>query len=307
MRTLLAPLLALATLSCAARRSSTPAETVAGVMRVRYAAAAALELRRYAATLGPDAFLVGPTAQDVVIGHDDAVADWERAIREVWAWPQLAGARSTRLRVNLAADGRSAWISDLVEFEALVGGDRMPLTLRVTEVLALDGDRWIVLASLWSFAVPEDEALEAAADRRWPELVPIPDIVDDGADALANQISRELRDPESLADAIPDTPRFVFIGTADEYVVGGTAARELLRRKAAQLGLELSREGKNRVALVPGGRIAWTITNLDARATHTGEAVDVPLRALLVYERQGHGGWRLMHAHLAHGIADPEW
>ena len=284
-----------------------PAQSKAAVetlVRGQYDAMGRLDFDAWSKALAPDALVLGTAPDEVMIGREGALAEAMKDFGEAKKNGAKAWTRSKDLRVTVSADGRAAWISDQLDFGMEMGAQKMNVQFRITQVLAEKDGAWWVQAAHFSFGFPNDQAFQRAAEGKWPALADIPDQVGDGADALAAEIDREIRDPKAFVAAVDDSPEVVVFGSApEEYVVGGAQVRDMFQQQVQQFGVTMARAGSDRVAVTPDGQVGWAMTNLDFSVVFEGKTVTQPYRALLVYAKRG-DAWKLVQAHFSNGIPD---
>jgi hypothetical protein len=268
------------------------------VVRGQVDAYARAETDRFGASLAADVVFVAHHARELYVGREDIITQTRVNDTLAQQFKLVASARWERLDSGVSADGDVAWAAGRFVFDTVVAGDRMPLEMRASEVLVRSDEGWAAVAAHYSYPVAHEDAVDGAAGGRWTQPAPVPDIVDDDADDLANRIAKDLRSPDALSAAIGEDTIYVGPGE-DDYLVGASAAARIEQRYVG-----FAREGKNRVALAPGGSVGWTITNVDVSAAYRDAVVTMPMRALLVYERRG-DVWTLVQVHFSQGLKQP--
>lgn len=250
---------------------------------------------------GPARIGVGPG--DVLAGF----ADFAHAPAS--RWPLYLGpaarleVRSKRLAIELAADRTAAWVSDEVSQRITACGHTAVIPMRVTQLYAHDGDRWVPAFEHVSFARTPAADPEGLVGKAMKTVSPDRDL----SDALSRAVAR--------------TPGFV----ADRATLIGPGATDLWQAPEAIASLPpvLVAEDR-RIGLV--GRsgdvatVAYWVGNftIDAQTRDGKPAGRVRVRGTFVFQRQsapssGKCGsdpkscrWLLVQAHVSQPIKDAD-
>jgi hypothetical protein len=209
--------------------------------------------------------------------------------------------RSMRLEIKLAQDQSAAWATDEISWRIKLCGRTAVIPLRMSWLVARDGDRWVPVFEHLSFARPPSPTISGQkTPREFRTAVESRDLADELSRVVAPVLRR----------AIDKSPKVV---APDGSLIGPDVAAEW--RGAELLGAKLIPGSEpmkledRRVGLV--GRdhdkatIAYWIGNLtaDLPARPGVPAGKGHFRATFVFERRDKA-WVVVHGHVSHAIDD---
>jgi hypothetical protein len=165
-------------------------------------------------------------------------------------------ARSKRLEVHLAQDGKAAWAFDEISWRISMCGRTAAIPLRMTALFAREGDRWVQVFEHLSFgrtpAPPADGRLRGVQIR---SAVASSDLVDELSGVLAQGQFRSVRN----ASMVSTGPEATILGPdfADEW-----HSADVLSSSLPALGLRAEGRRVGMVGRSPGtSTIAYWIGN----------------------------------------------
>jgi ketosteroid isomerase-like protein len=240
--------------------------------------------------------LIGVSAREVVAGVNLRRAGRGRSLYRALR-PTIY---SKNLEVHLSRDASVGWVFDEVSYRVPYLGRVASIPIRVTAVYVRDIDRWVLAMEHLSYAVPDDEVLALAvngglrAPRALPSAAPSAGLGQLLA-RVVTQVHHGERGERRLSAA--EDALVLFPDPGREH--HGDAIRE-----AKTLASVYGAGGKvelleRRIALSPGGSVAWMAANLRVRTTFNDEPLAIGLRATYVLENRGSLGWEVVQMHVS--------
>jgi len=235
----------------------------------------------FSSACADDAFVFGPTADEVLIGRDAV----QRAVdSEMVPLRLLRSVTVTTMENRLGAEGDDlAWALDDVEV-AVGSATSQKNLLRVASVLARGPEGLRIVGQAWSVLLPNETTMPMVEAKRFPALKPIRQDVDPRAAPVQKLIEELLSGAsEPKLEGRRDT---FFSGTAeDEIAVGDRAIARLLANFT-----DGTRKGRIQNTLSGGifarvhGAGVLAAYQLDVRVTKP--PLEMPIRHLVLYLEQ---------------------
>jgi hypothetical protein len=273
------------------------------VVAAQYAAIDKGDVDGYGATIDPAAFYFGSSSLEAIQGRDGMLAILHQVFDPAVKTGGKFATRVTNLQTGIYPDGKALWIADEVEITITIGDKPMVLPFRVTQLLVDKDGKWTVIALAWSHSMPNEEAFKAAAEGKLPVPAAIADLVDAGAEPLAQAYSDTVADVAKMLATVSDRDdAFVFGTAAEEKVTGGKTIKEAFGAQVQQFGVTTAKKDGIRVGLAPNGKVGFVAGNIDYTATIEGNKITVPYRYLGIY-RDEEGAWKSVQVHFSIGIA----
>jgi ketosteroid isomerase-like protein len=149
------------------------------------------------------------------------------------------------------------------------------------------------------FAPAFDEVLQALTSGILPAPRPVGYAIGAGAQALVGSFKHQLADFSMSAIRRNAHAFGPFPG---EDAEGETAVRALFAKWTSRWGVLRLRPDGVRAEFI-SETMGWVCANVDAILSYTDQLVALPLRVLVVYQKEGYD-WAIVHAHLSVGIPD---
>ena len=274
------------------------------IVQAEYAAMEKPDPDAWAASFAPDSFFFGARPDEAMPSRALAVAEMHKRTDAMAKAGGSFAVRSTALQLGLAGDSRAAWVSDVLEVTLTVGAKQDTQSLRVTEVLAEQDGSWWVLALHWSVALPNERALELAAQKKLGPLPEVAESIEPGAQALAAEFLKSTVEVGEFLTSLSQRPDAFIFGTApDEQILGGPQIHDAFAKQIEQHHLTIARRGGLRAGVTPSGSVGWVAANLELGAVTDGKKVRVPTRGLMVYLNEN-GLWKLVQGHFSNGVTE---
>jgi len=257
----------------------------------------------WAGTFSRDGFLIAADPSESIEGAASMAAEMHREMDTALDQGLRLDIRSTDLQVGLAHNLKGAWVSDELAYVAYYGGDSLKFKLRFSGVLDKQDEVWRFEATNFSRGV---SLLELAARADTGGIVTPAPVrhSDTGARDLERVVREAFADTSKLMRLMAKNESVQVMGPAPGQRASGPAVAPLLRdefqsRGAFQLVDEQIRVRRR-------GSMGWAVANLTRSERPGWKTMNVPYRALLVFESCGEGCWRLVQAHFSNGTRDPE-
>ncbi|HEU4733648.1 MAG TPA: nuclear transport factor 2 family protein, partial [Kofleriaceae bacterium] len=169
---------------------------VASLVAARRDALERLDLRALAALMAPSVFGIGIDADEVAEGRDAVVAQIAHDLGE----PPGGGFTVESRAASIGQERDHAWIAETLEISAPAVP---PRRFEVTELAAVIGGSWRIVAAHWAIPVPDATAERLAILKTLPLPEPMPDR-HDGPDDLHRAVRAAFASRAAFADAFSE-------------------------------------------------------------------------------------------------------
>jgi ketosteroid isomerase-like protein len=275
------------------------AEQVEYTVRAHLAAFGRGDFDAWGAAFARDIFFTAAGPEEVFWTREDAVAEMHKDFDPAFDEGLQIEVEPLSFHAGVSADGASAWSAAPLEYGINFQGETSSFVLRHTSLLTKLNRGWSIAVTQYSLALPEAKVLRALTVGSLPAPHPIGYDFGAGAQALVGSFKSQLAD-FSMSAISRDA--HVFGPFPGEEAEGETAVRALFSSWTSKWGgLRLRPDGIR--AEFISETMGWVAANVDAVLSYEDHRAVVPLRALVVYQKeQDH--WVIVHAHLSVGIPD---
>jgi ketosteroid isomerase-like protein len=280
-------------------QTATPAE-IEHTVRQHLAAFAHGDFDAWGAQLAPDVFFTAADPEEVFSNRQDAVAEMHKDFDPAFDEDLKLDIRPLSFRTGVSKDGSAAWCATPLEYTVHFRGETTSFLIRHSDVLTKSDRGWTIVATKYSLVLPEAKILQALAGGQLPAPRRVGDAVGPGAEGLIQQFTEQLTD---LSKARISPAAHAFGPLPGEDAEGESAVSQLFATWASRWDvLQLRPEGIC-AQLLSNAELGWVGANLDADMQQTDRQVAIPMRALIVYQKQQEI-WSIVHAHVSVGIPD---
>ncbi|MGN6110086.1 MAG: nuclear transport factor 2 family protein [Kofleriaceae bacterium] len=274
-----------------------PPPPIRTLLDAQRAALSAGDFAALAATLAPNAFSIGVSADAIAEGRDAIAAAMRRDLGEL---PPDQVIVESKLE-EIGQRGNHAWIAQELEIDVLGRGARR---YAVTQLAAALDGTWQVIAWHWAIPIPNDTAERLAALDGLAAPAPLAGVVD-GPPELVAAVRAAFASRRAFAEARSDDPRGFNFGSAPgERIVGGARVRKVFERLSAAIrardGMRIVGGGAWDPAQRAAPEIAYVAANVDFTAkSRAATELTQTFRVLGVLVHEA-GGWRIVQTQWSH-------
>jgi hypothetical protein len=272
-------------------------QAIDALMVAQRAAIEKADALAFAGLLEPKAFGFGIDADEVAEG---AAAVAAQVMHDLGEAPPGGFTVESRA-MSIGQDGGQAWIADEIEV-GTPGQERRRFA--ISELAALTGGAWRVVALHWATPVDDATAERLAILNILPTLQPIPPGRGDGSE-LDRAVRAAFASRVAFADAYSERPDAFNYGSGGERARGGAAIKRIFGRLKAQIrlhdGARVVAAGQWDPAQRTDPRVGWAAVNVDF-TSKTRAATDVTqtFRVLAVLFKEG-GDWKIVQTQWSNG------
>ena len=251
------------------------------MLRIQYDAIREASADKFSSVYAPEAFVLGPIADEVVTGQDGVKKVVAGLLLEPGSSKEATTVDSEDVaegfRVGLSSDNACAWTYDQIAVTTPAGFGYF----RIATLASKESGKWQVVAQSWS--CPVSEADEAFASGQFIKPLPMPGEIGPGAQALAQSVTDYVEharwdDWNGRTDTF-----FVGPGLNHAIVVGdqksNASAHSSLKRWTIKPGT-----GGTFAKLVCGGNAGFATYNVTFVDKENDHAV-YPMRAIEFYSK----------------------
>jgi hypothetical protein len=202
--------------------------------------------------------------------------------------------------IGLSSNRRVAWCTTPLRYTVSFADEITHLVIRHTDLLTKHADRWFIVVTHYSLALPAPTVLYALTTGRLPRPRPIGDACGPGTGSLVEQFTDQ---PADLSTAAISHDAWACGPLPDEQATGGTAVHALFVAWTRRWGMFRLRGDGMHAHLAPGGKIGWVGANVAVQTHDAQQQVTLPLRMMVVY-RKVQLVWEAVQAHVSVGIPD---
>ncbi len=275
------------------------AEQVEETVREHLAAFGRGDFDAWGAAFARDIFFTAADPEEIFWTREDAVAEMHNDFDPAFDEGLQIEVEPLSFHSGVSADGAAAWSAAPLEYGINFQGESSSFVLRHTSLLTKLKRGWSIAVTQYSLALPEEKVLRALTVGNLPAPHSIGYDFGAGAQALVGSFKSQLVD-FSMSAISRDAHAFgPFPGEAAE---GETAVRDLFAKWTSRWGVLRLRPDGVRAEFI-SETMGWVAANVDAILSYADQRVALPLRVLVVYQKEGYD-WAIAHAHLSVGIPD---
>jgi hypothetical protein len=222
-------------------------------------------------------------------GHDN------EGLRSWFIGGYLTGVKPSGIKVGLARDGKSAWVTFDVATKAACNGceEEAGPTVRTSQLVVKVGNAWLVEASLWSQGVADAKINKEAKAGKQHLPAEVTDA--DAGDAAVRTALKTLI-TKGFDAAAAKSADAVGIGSAPKEVVGFKNLVPYFNKAWAG---KLAIKGPVWATVAPSGTTAAAIANVELTKTEGKTSYKVVFRWFVVFDKDAAGAWAPVHVHFA--------
>ena len=250
-------------------------------------------------SFAPNVFFTAADPEEVFLEREAAVAEMHRDFDPAFDEGLQIQVEPLSFHAGVSYDDNAAWSAAPLEYGINFQGETSSFVLRHTSVLTKTRHGWTIRATQYSLALPEEKVLQALTRGILPAPHPVGYAIGAGAQALVGSFKHQLAD-FSMSAIRRDA--HVFGPFPGEDAEGETAVRAQFAKWTSRWGVLRLRPDGVRAEFI-SETMGWVCANVDAILSYTDQRVALPLRVLVVYQKEGYD-WAIVHAHLSVGIPD---
>jgi ketosteroid isomerase-like protein len=278
---------------------SVEAREIEDIVREHLAAFARGDFDAWGERLASNVFFMAADPEEVFRDRQAAVAEMHKDFDFAFDEGLQMDLEPQSFHVGISPDGSLAWSAAPLSYKVSFQGETNSFMLRHTSVLAKVDHQWSILATQYSLTLPEARVLEALTGGYLPAPHAIGDARQIGAQGLFKEFIHHLA---GLFTAPIHQDASAFGPFPGEYADGERQVRALFEMWAARWTVLYLRPDGIRAELT-SKESGWVAANVEAPMSHDGRQARLPLRFLVVYQKEG-DAWAIAHAHLSVGIPD---
>lgn len=283
--------------ACASGSASTQA---AQVIAAQYSAIERGDLQAWASHYADDAILIGTDPAEVYVGQAAILASVTKNASARMQSDVTRTYKSTAQHVGVAPDQKSAWIADVIDYRVTAAGKEQVFNFRMTSLLAEERGAWKIRASVYSVAVPDEEAFSKPS----PAPAPIPDLVAPGAEPLAAIVAQMTEVPHHFAGLFSAREDVFLYGTAPkERLIGGAEIQKFTRQNDPPGAIRMTRIDGVLAQLAPSKTTGFIAYNAKLSVPVEGATIDLPVRVFAVFLDEN-GTWLKVQEHVSLAVPD---
>jgi len=277
-----------------------PAGTVQDLIAAQRAAIGKADVKTLAGFLTATVFGFGIDAGEVSEGRDAVAAQLAHDLGGLGD-PPAGGFTVESKALSIGAEGNHAWIAE--ELEVVAAGHE-PRSFAITELAALVGGKWMVVALHWATPVSDAIAQRLAIMKTMPVPQPIADRHDGSAD-LDKAVRAAFASRAAFAEARSERPDAFNYGSGGERAHGGTGIKRIFAKLRAQIrmhdGVRVAAGSLWDPAQKTTPWIGWAAVNVDF-TSKTRAATDVTqtFRVLAIMLKEG-ADWKIVQTQWSNG------
>jgi len=250
--------------------------------------------------LATTVFGFGIDAGEVAEGRDAVAAQLAHDLGGLGD-PPAGGFTVTSKALSIGEEGNHAWIAE--ELEVAAAGHE-PRRFAISELAALVGGKWMVVALHWATPVSDAIAQRLAIMKTIPVPQPISDRHDGSAD-LDRAVRAAFGSRAAFAEARSERPDAFNYGSGGERAHGGTGIKRIFAKLRAQIrmhdGVRVAAGSLWDPAQKTTPWIGWAAVNVDF-TSKTRAATDVTqtFRVLAIMLKEG-ADWKIVQTQWSNG------
>lgn len=281
-------------------KASTASALAANVIAAQYSAIERGDLQAWASHFAEDALLIGTDPSEVYVGQAAILASVTKNASARMQSDVTRTYKSTAQHVGVAPDQKSAWIADVIDYRVTAAGKEQVFKFRMTSFLGEEAGVWKIHASVYSVAVPDEEAF--ATPRAAPKA--IQQTVAPGAEPLASIVEQMTKMRHHFAGEFSSSEDAFLFGTApEERVIGGVAIQKFTRQNEPPGPIRMARTDGVIAQLGPSENTGFVAYNATLYVPVEGrDTVTLPVRVFAVFLRES--PWRKVQEHVSLAVPD---